>query len=249
MQFHIKIANIIIQLNTIYESTFERCADYLVDLSCGAGTIAPDFSVCITEIDIEAEMQYLSSDNNSILSSNAPSYLEFFAVYRKIAEQMLAFNIFLMHGTVVAVDGKAYMFTAPSGTGKTTHVKMWLQNLPNACIVNGDKPLIIAGNPPEICGTPWAGKEGWQTNTIVPLEAIVLMERSEDNVIEQLPFSKAFPGLLRQTYRPEDIDQFVKTVTLLKSLETSVKVYSFKFNNMKSDSFQTAYHELVKKEE
>lgn len=64
-----------------------------------------------------------------------------------------------MHGTVVDHNGQAYMFTAPSGTGKTTHAKLWLDNLPDAFIVNGDKPFIIAGDEqPKACGTPWAGK-------------------------------------------------------------------------------------------
>ena len=98
------------------------------------------------------------------------------------------------------------------------------------------------------CGSPWCGKEGWQTNTMVPLAAIVLMERAEDNEIHQITFKEAFPTLLRQTYRPADTESFMKTLRLLKSLDGRVRFYSFHFNNMKPDAFSVAYHELVEKQ-
>lgn len=246
MRFQIRIANRNIQLETNYDSTFIRCADYLVNpAKSGGGTSLPDFSICLTEKDILAEERFWGNMNKE--RQHAFSYLEFLAVYRKIVEQMLEYNTFLMHGTAVAFDGKAYLFTAPSGTGKSTHAKLWLDNLSDAYILNGDKPLVIAGDPTMVCGTPWAGKEGWQTNAIIPLDAIVLMERSENNEIERITFSKAFPDLLRQTFHPNNVDQIVKTIALIKSLEKTVKVYSFKFNNTKNDAFQVAYNELIDK--
>ena len=78
-----------------------------------------------------------------------------------ICDRMPFYDMFLMHAAVVAVDGVAYIFTAPSGTGKTTHTMLWKKHFGDrAVIVNGDKPLIrLQGGKVYVCSTPWKGKE------------------------------------------------------------------------------------------
>ena len=154
-----------------------------------------------------------------------------------------------MHGAVIALDDQtSFMFTAKSGTGKTTHIRKWLENAPGAFVVNGDKPLIkIADTEAIAYGTPWCGKEHLNTNIGVPLRAIVLMERSEDNAIEEITFSQAFPTLLQQTYRPADADKMRKTLSLLSALNGKMKFYRFRFNNLKPDAFRVSYEALTGK--
>lgn len=236
MTFFIRLAGRTIEIHSLYDRVQKMALDYLTDAQ------TPDFVVDITEADLQAE----GTDG----SLQQLATLERLAVYRKIAEQMLAYNTFLMHGAVVALNGEAYLFAAPSGTGKSTHVSKWTDRLPEAFIVNGDKPLItVKDDQPMACGTPWAGKENLQTNTMVPLKAIILMERSEDNVIRRITFSEAFAGLFRQTYQPKDKEKLKTTLLLLKALDHKVKFYSFRFNNMKDDAFQVAYHTLVEAEQ
>ena len=138
---------------------------------------------------------------NSVLY-NIRGY-EVLALNRIIADKMLGYNTFLMHGAVVAYRGEAYMFAAPSGTGKTTRIRLWLDEYPDSFVVNGDKPLIKIDNEKAYaCGTPWCGKEGWNRNTIVPLRAIYLLERSDfskKNKIEEVKIGEAFPDLLTFT--------------------------------------------------
>ena len=232
--FFIQLAGRTIEIHALFDKVQSMVRDYLTDAQ------TPDFVVDITETDIQAEGTASTSQHRASLES--------LAVYRKIAEQMLAYHTFLMHGAVVALDGKAYLFAAPSGTGKSTHVRKWADQLPEAFIVNGDKPLIIVDDQPMVCGTPWAGKENWHTNTMVPLAAIILMERGEDNQMRQITFSEAFAGLFRQTYQPKDKDKLKTTLHLLKALDHKVKFYSFMFNNMKDDAFQVAYHTLTGKQ-
>ena len=154
-----------------------------------------------------------------------------------------------MHGAVIAYNNAAYMFTASSGTGKTTHIRKWLNNLPGAYVVNGDKPLIKITNAGAIaCGTPWCGKEKFGKNCMVPMRAIVLMERGEDNIIQEISFGQAFTGLLQQTYMPKDVEKMKKTLALLSMLQGRVKFYRFLFNNKKDDSFEVAYNTIVDKE-
>ena len=170
-------------------------------------------------------------------------------IYRKIIDVAVDYDVFLMHGAVVATNEQAFMFTAPSGTGKTTHVKQWLKNDKKSYIVNGDKPLIkITNEDAFACGTPWSGNEHMNTNSMVPLKAIVLMERNETNHIEAISFAHAYRFLIQQTYIPSNVEKAQKTLNLLTRLGKIVSFYKFQFNNFSDDCFTIAYQALVGKE-
>jgi hypothetical protein len=155
-------------------------------------------------------------------------YLETLAVYRKIAERMPAYNTFLFHGSCVAVDGIGYLFTAKSGTGKSTHSRLWRELLGDrAVMVNDDKPLIRV-NPDgtaTVYGTPWDGKHHLSTNIAVPLKAICILERAKQNTIRQITAGEAYPMLLQQAYRPMDSTALSKTLTLIDKLAASVSLW------------------------
>lgn len=104
-----------------------------------------------------------------------------------LSTKLIDYGAFLMHGVAVAYDNRAYIFSAKSGTEKSTHALQWIKHLPEALIINGDKPIIATntdGRPTMACGSPWGGKENYYTNTMVPLKSIVMMERAEENQIE-----------------------------------------------------------------
>ena len=124
----------------------------------------------------------------------------------------------------------------------------WMDNMPNAVVVNGDKPIISVGKTPMVYGSPWRGKENYGSNISAPLRAIVFMERSEGNSIEEISLSKALPLMLAQVHHPEDSQKWLKTIQLIASLDHRVRFYSFHFNNMKPDAFSVSYHELVEKQ-
>lgn len=227
MKFTVSLAGVNIEINSIYGEVFDLCRDYVVD-------DAADFSVSIEPSDIEFERQKSISEAEAehIPYGNfSESYLETLAVYRKICEKMLDFGVFLMHGSVVALDGEAYLFIAPSGLGKTTHTGFWLQKYPDAFILNGDKPLIkIADGKAFACGTPWAGKEGKNENGVLPLAAVVALFRGEKNVITPAEFGKVFPLVIAQTYRPRGEGEMKKTLELVKKLGESARFYTMYCN-------------------
>lgn len=238
MEFKIRVAGKIIRVYSVYNHVGRVCKDYLTDED-----INPDVEIRTDDTLITAEQeQILQLENQNHSSRNAETFL----VHRLIAESLLGYDTFLMHGAVVAVGEAAYMFTGRSGTGKTTHIKKWLKDAEGAYVVNGDKPFIIARDDGVYaCGSPWCGKEAYGKNTIVPLRGIALMERSEDNRMEEVPFLSAFPRLLEQTYQPADADKMRKTLELLKRLNGKVGFYRFRFNNLKDDAFSTAYNTLT----
>ena len=120
INFTVRLAEVPISISAIYHSTKDFCRDYLTGEE-------PVFSLEVTPGDIayEREKSAREDDYEGIpIRHFSDSYLETLAVYRKIAEQMLDYGVLLFHGSVVAVDHKAYIFTAKSGTGKSTHTRL-----------------------------------------------------------------------------------------------------------------------------
>ncbi len=149
----------------------------------------------------------------------------------------------LMHGAVVAVDGQAYLFTAKSGTGKTTHTRLWMQQFGDrAVMVNGDKPLLhVTNTGVTVYGTPWDGKEHLSTNMACPLRAVCILTRNEINHIECITKKEALPMLCQQIHRPEDPAALAKMLALVDRLGSSVPLYRLGCN-MKPEAAQVAYH-------
>lgn len=158
--------------------------------------------------------------------------LESLAVYRKISEIMVEHDTFLFHCSAVAVDGRAYLFTAPSGTGKSTHTRLWREVFgERAVMVNDDKPLLqVREDAVYVCGTPWNGKHNLDSNRKVPVGGICILERGTENHIEKISVADAFPFLYRQTYRPADRDKMLKTLSLLKQTAEHIPLYRMQCN-------------------
>lgn len=159
-------------------------------------------------------------------SFSAP-YLETLAVYRKLAENLIEDGILLFHGSAVAVDGACYLFAAKSGTGKSTHTRLWRELLGDrAVVVNDDKPFLqISGTGVKVWGTPWDGKHHLSSNISVPLRAICLLERGEDNRMESISAKEAWPALWRQSYRPSDPQKLKRTLEMVDSLSKHTRLY------------------------
>lgn len=234
-----KIAGKVIGINSLYEDVHGYCSDYLTDEEA-------DFTVEITEKDIEFE-RLKTEQEYAYEGLKAPDYpdgvLEETAVYRKIAEKMTEYDTFVFHGSVIAVDGQGYLFTAKSGTGKSTHTRLWREYFGDrAVMVNDDKPLIFVGEDDIIVyGTPYNGKHRLGNNISVPLKALCILERSEQNRIERITKSQAYSMLLQQVYRPADGKKMRKTLALIDRMAERVGLYRLGCN-MDISAAETAYN-------
>lgn len=235
--FTITLAGIPAEIHTLYSATKSFCQDYL-------SNDVPLLSITITQQDIDYERN--KSVKESFLTDKPvhhykDSYLETLAVYRKLTKKLLEYNIILFHGAVLTMNGMAYLFTAPSGTGKTTHIHLWKQVFGDSVsILNGDKPLLkITQDGIFACGTPWQGKENEGENKIVLLKAICILERSQTNQIESLTFSQALPVLFQQTYLPSETEALIKTMEIIKELH-KVDLYRL-ICNMNPEAAEVAY--------
>lgn len=235
--FTIKLADIPIQVTCQYDTTKEFCRDYLSDKTT-------EFSVELTEKEVTLEREIAKEQDirdGVQLLFYPDEYLETVALYRKLAEPLLQHNCLIFHGAAVAVKGYAYLFTAKSGTGKTTHAKLWLKNVQHSYILNGDKPLIKLENGSiMLCGTLWRGKENYGVNEILPLKAICVLERDKMNHIEQISASEAFPLLYQQSHHCGGFEGMEKTLELLESIAQGVRLYRLGCN-MEDEAAMVSY--------
>ncbi|MGN0622193.1 MAG: hypothetical protein ACI4I9_10030 [Porcipelethomonas sp.] len=238
-KFICEIAEKTIEINSIHEAVMNLCTDYISDG-------VPDFSVTVTQEDIDferdkSEAEYIKEGKP--VRNFPDSYLETLSVYRKICDKLIESGIILFHGSVIAVDGEGYLFTAKSGTGKSTHTRLWREYFgERAVMINDDKPLIrCSDSSVTVYGTPWDGKHRISTNISVPLKAICILERGQENHIEKISRSEAYPMLLQQVNRPYNALKMQKTLEIIDILSESVGLYKLSCN-MDIGAAEVAYN-------
>ncbi|MBQ8403193.1 MAG: hypothetical protein IJX55_02060 [Clostridia bacterium] len=238
-----KIAEKNIEIISLYGGVHKLCAEYASE-----GT--PDFSVEILQSDIDFERERSAAEDTAAgreAAAYSESYLETLAVYRKIADKMVFFDTLLFHGSAIAVDGEAYLFTAKSGTGKSTHTRLWRELFgERAVMINDDKPLIrITEAGAVVYGTPWNGKHRLGTNACAPLRAICILERDTVNHIEKTDRKSAYPLILQQTHRPARSGAMIMTLGLTDKLSDKIPIYRLGCN-MEPEAARVAYEGMNK---
>lgn len=230
-KFTILLAEKTIQITSIHDYIYDYCKEYHFD----AAEEKTDISVEISKDNIEFERR--KSEEEDIFEGKevrkfSDEYLETLAVYRKIAEELIENKTILFHGSVVAVDGKGYLFAAKSGTGKSTHTRLWREYFGSrAVMVNDDKPLLkIKDDGVYAYGTPWDGKHRISNNICVPIVGICFLERGENNNISLIERKQGFNRLLECSYRSKEPAKMIKTLDILRKIEERVPLYSLKCN-------------------
>ena len=233
-----KIADTVFAIDSLFEEVHELCKDYVSEESI-------EFTIKTDIADIEYERK--RSEQTDVKEGNPirnfpDSYLETLSVYRHLCERLIDKGILLFHGSVIAVDGIAYLFTAKSGTGKSTHTRLWREHFgQRAVMINDDKPLLkITDSGVTVYGTPYDGKHRISTNTSAPLKAICLLYRGEVNIIREVTKQDAYPMLLQQTHRPMNSEKMQTVFTLIDRMCEHLKIYHLDCN-MDPDAAIIAY--------
>ena len=270
--FTIRLAGQLFTICPVYDYIREYCKDYIVAdvtgysrladgdteyILSGVGDITTESVTRITitqsDIDFEREKSAREDVREGIhIRQFSDAYLETLAVYRKIADHLLSCDTLLFHGSVIAVDGEGYLFTAKSGTGKSTHTRLWREYFgERAVMVNDDKPLLhITDSGVTVYGTPWDGKHRLSTNTAVPLNGIFLLERDTTNHIEPAAPHVVYPLIVQQTNRSFTADGMKQTLSLIDHMLSVVPVYRLGCN-MDIEAARVAYEGMnrLKKQE
>lgn len=231
----VKLAELLIGIESRFPSIKQYCEKYLASGET-------DFTVSVSDQDIAAEKALSEED----FSDEAAERV---CIYRSIAERLPSLSRFVFHGAAISYKGKAFIFTAPSGTGKSTHIRLWREHIGKEVhIINGDKPILHAEeNGIMVYSSPWAGKEHWNKNISAPLSAICIIKRGKENRIKKLPAGSAIAQLIRQIYLPKSREAKMQTLTLLDLMLKNVPVYLLQCD-MSYDAVKTSFEAMTGEE-
>ena len=203
-----------------------KIADLLVDVSV-AGGIAPRLKPYETKKIQDAEIviteDMYQPERHPTLTEEGIAYMQSGWIFYS---HLVLYSGMMLHASAVELNGEAYLFSGPSGMGKSTHTKMWENLFPGARVFNDDKPALrLLDGKWYAYGTPWSGK-GENINLKAPLKAICFLRRGEKPSIRRLSPIEALSAITDQTivrfHNPELMDLLAE---LLNSLLDKVPVY------------------------
>ena len=214
----IRLADLNILIHARHKYVVRQCENYLTPEPLTEET---------ADLVVEAVAEELEAEKAKNPSNMPAGYIESICIYRVICRKLPLLGAMLLHSAVISDGGHGYAFTANSGVGKTTHIKIWQQAFGDeVSIVNGDKPIIRKKDGKWYAyGTPWCGKEGWNINTAVPLAAICFLRRGEKNTIAPLKAETAIGDIMPQLLIPDDAAALMATLDLLDGVLTDVPLY------------------------
>ena len=237
-QFVMDIAGFAIGVESLFETTRVYCREYWTDRE-------PEFFVTVGREDLAREQAFLDAeaDEEGLKRRKFPEpFLERSVIQRRVAEALAKRDVLLMHGSTVAVDGKAYLFTAPCKTGKSTHTRLWREAFgARAVMVNDDMPFLqITSGGVLAYGSPWSGKHGLATNICVPLQGICFLNRGKENVIHRIEAERGIPALRRQMHMPTDEKILQNARSLVDKLAENVPLWEM-YCNKEPEAARVSY--------
>ncbi len=234
--FNIKVVNKILGITAFKETTKRYCVGFLTEEK-------PDYEIVLTEEDLKNES---SNSNNGQVYVNE----EISALYRKIADLLVEDSIVVFHSSAISVDGYAFLITARSGVGKSTHAKNLSDYIGDSFkYINDDKPLLeVNDNDVTVYSSPWNGKERRGSDISAPLKAILFLNRGETNTYRKIDNKEeTYIKMLSQIYLPKEK---AKREKALKVADTLLKNVNFYEINVTKDieSAKMTYEEIIKNE-
>lgn len=150
---------------------------------CSCMQSSPDFRECSVAITGKTWSQRNYGLNNALMMAYA------FASADKLT--------MLIHASVIRHQDKGYLMTAPSGTGKSTHTRLWYDNIPGCDLMNDDNPVVrIVDGEAIVYGSPWSGKTPCYRNIQAPVGGLVRIQQRPENSIRKYSPLEAFSHLL-----------------------------------------------------
>ncbi len=164
--------------------------------------MAPDYRSAVLKLRQDGRLSRFALDNSLMLLFTMST---------------TGLNTLAMHSSVIMHGGMGYMFLGLSGTGKSTHSRLWLENIPDTELLNDDNPVvrIMPDGKAWVFGSPWSGKTPCYKNMQVPVGGIVLIRRCQHNALTRLPIPEAYAALLMSCsglkFSTESMDRITET--------------------------------------
>ena len=243
--FTMEIAGLVVSVQPLFQSTREYCRHYLTEKT-------PDFFVSPIPEDLvfqQALLEQEAVEEGIKIRKFTDPFLERATIQRKVADRLLSMDTLMFHGSAVAVDGKAYLFTGPCGTGKSTHTRLWREVFGKRAIMVNDDMQFLQITPEGVLayGSPWNGKHGLSTNICVKLQGICFLERGQENEIHPITPAQAADAMHRQMHTPVDDALQNKAASLADRLAEAVPLWQMHCN-MQPEAAETSYQAMHPKD-
>lgn len=231
-----KIADLIIEINPKYSFSEKLMKDY--EYGCNEKA---DFTVSITD-------EMMKYEKSAATEPLGDELLETTAILRCISREVLKnYNGFFFHSSCIEKDERAYIFTAPSGTGKSTHTRLWREYFgKEVTMINDDKPIIRKQKDTfYVYGTPWQGKSNIGNNIKSPVKAVCFLRQGKENKIKKISKLESLALFMDQTERPKDKKSMENLLELFDDFLNRIPVYLMECN-ISYEAVLTAYNEMSK---
>ena len=214
----VRLADFNILIHAQHNYLALQCREYMLPTPLTAET---------ADLTVEASPAEMARERENSPAGMFEGYLESICIYRAICRKLPPLGGMLLHAAVISVGENGYAFTANSGVGKTTHIKLWQKAFGDTVrIINGDKPILRKKDGKWYAyGTPWCGKEGWNINTAVPLSGICFLRRGEENTIVPYKSESAVVDIMPQILIPDDPIALMATLDMLDSIMAEIPLY------------------------
>ena len=228
-----KIADLIVEYETKYDQLKKRSEKNKIE------TDKP------TDIQVIVKEEYVLHDLKKYADATR-KMAEIVITGRLFYQKLLDFQGCLLHASCVVIDDKAYLFSADSGTGKSTHTGLWLQHLAdkNPYILNDDKPAIrVFDDGVYAYGTPFSGKHDISENKKVKVQGICFLEQSKINFIQKLEPSEAIKLFLEQTTNYLKKEDMEKLLDVLEVVIKNIPIYKL-YCDISKEAVELSYHTM-----
>ncbi len=233
IRFTVEMADVPFEIRCFYPETKENLKDFLTEKKPEFVIDMYDKSNAGIRRDVERFVSLYPEDYADQSEVEVAKFVEESSMLLLVARWLSKYGVLLLHGSAVCLDGWAYIFTAPSGTGKSTHTALWHKEFGDRVwMINGDKPFVrlFEDGSVNVYGSPWMGKEKLGRNSSAPLKAIAWLIRGKENRIRQEEKSKAFSLLVTQIYKSFDKEWVSATFKHAKKLLEAVPFYRLECN-------------------
>lgn len=170
--------------------------------------------------DFEKEI-ILPFNNNLSLQENFDKQRS--VLSKQVTTFLFSKNIIRVHCSAIKYKNNAYLFLAPSGTGKSTHSRLWVKNA-NASYINDDQPFINMDTL-IVYGSPWAGKHKFYSNDCAKLNACVFLKQSQNNELVNLLPKQSISLLYKQITQYDSVEEREKMLVCMEKLIKEIPFY------------------------
>lgn len=162
---------------------------------------------------------------------------------------MASKSVICLHASAISHNNDGILFSASSGTGKSTHTNLWMKYKNDVLIVNDDKPLIrYKNNRFELVGSPWSGKTSKNENVVVPLKAICFLSQSKENKASELTDYEKLIYVIRNLHRPMDEKLYKNVLDIVNILVQEIPMYHLQCD-ISPTAVETIYNKIYKENE